>query len=369
MCAMTWEQDLRESICDLPQLAEYIELTPNKVKRLREVIDRHPMRITRYYLSLIDGNDPSDPIARMAVPSEDELDLAGSYDTSGERQNAKLPGLQHMYPQTALILVTNECATYCRHCFRRRMVGLPTEEILRGFDDVVRYIEEHKEVDNAFMTGGDPFVLPTGVIGEFLEKLSTIPHLGFIRFGTRVPVTLPDRILEDDELLALLESHSSSIKRIRLITQFNHPREITPKAVEAVLSLIRSAVAVSNQTVLLKGVNDAPEVLAELQSSLVNIGVSPYYVFQCRPVTGVKNRFQVPLCRGYEVVENAKRMLNGPSKGFRYVMSHQSGKIETVGVAGDHVYFRYHQARVPRNAGKFFRKKMDETAGWLDDLK
>lgn len=368
MCAMTWEQELRESVCDLPQLAEYIELTPNKVKRLRKVIERHPMRATRYYLSLIDRNDPNDPIARMVVPSEEELDLAGSYDTSGERQNTKLPGLQHMYPQTALILVTNECATYCRHCFRRRMIGLPTEEVLRRFDDALKYLEEHKEIDNAFMSGGDPFLLPTEVIGEFVEKLSAIPHLGFMRFGTRVPVTFPDRILEDDELLALLERHSSSIKRIHLITQFNHPREITPKAIEAVLSLIRCTVVVSNQTVLLKGVNDTPDIMAELQGRLVNIGVNPYYVFQCRPVKRVKTRFQVPLCRGYEIVESAKKMLSGPGKRFRYVMSHRAGKIEVVGIAEDHIYFRYHQARSPKNVGRFFKRRLDETAGWLDDL-
>ena len=118
----------------------------------------------------------------------------------------------------------------------------------------------------------------------------------------------------------------------------------------------------------LKGVNDNPETLAELQNKLVGIGVNPYYVFQCRPVKRVKNNFQVPLYRGYEIIENAKKMLNGHSKRFKYIMSHQTGKIEIVGIIGDYIYLKYHQAKAPRNIGKFFKKKINKTAGWLDDL-
>ncbi len=251
---MTWENGLKESICTIEQLAEYIEFTPKEENQLREIIERHPMRITRYYMSLIDRNDPNDPIRRMAVPSEGELDMLGSYDTSGERENTKMPGLQHKYLQTALILATNNCAAYCRFCFRKRMVGLPTEEVLRRFNDAVKYVEKHKEINNVLISGGDPFVLPTEVIEQFLEKLSTIPHLDFIRFGTKVPVTFPDRILEDEELLDLLEDNSLKNKKVYVVTHFNHPREITQKATDAVDSLNCSGIIVNNQTVLLKGV-------------------------------------------------------------------------------------------------------------------
>jgi len=309
---MAWEKELEESISTIAQLGDYIELTPELEQQLQEIVAIHPMRITQYYMSLIDKYDPNDPIRRMTVPSEEELNLLGSYDTSGERENTMMPGLQHKYAQTALILATNRCATYCRYCFRKRLVGLPTEEILQRFNDAVKYIENHEEINNVLISGGDPFVLSTGVIKEFLEKLSNIPHLDFIRFGTRVPVTFPD--------------------------------------------------------VLLKGVNDDPETLAELQNKLVSIGVNPYYVFQCRPVKRVKNNFQVPLYKGYEIVDRAKKKLNGHSKRFKYIMSHQTGKIEIVGVMAGYIYFKYHQARATEDLGKFFKQKINKTAGWLDGL-
>jgi KamA family protein len=362
-----WKEELKESICTLGQLEEYLDLTPKEKKKLQNVIGRHPMRVTRYYAFLINWNDPNDPIRKLTIPSVDELNLSGSYDTSGERENTRMPGLQHKYPQTALILATNRCAAYCRHCFRKRMVGLPTGEILRRFNESVKYVKKHKEINNVLVSGGDPFVLPTKVIDKFLEKLSTISHLDFIRFGTKVPVTLPNRILKDKELLSSLKS-SSLKKRIYVVTHFNHPNEITKKSTAATDSLIRSGIIINNQTVLLKGVNDNPEILAELQNKLVSIGVNPYYVFQCRPVKRVKHNFQVPLYRGYEIVENAKKMLNGHSKRFRYIMTHRTGKIEIVGIMGDDIYLKYHQAKSPKNFGKLFKRRINKTAGWLDDL-
>ncbi|MFV9677490.1 MAG: KamA family radical SAM protein, partial [Methanosarcinales archaeon] len=283
-------------------------------------------------------------------------------------ENTKMPGLQHKYQQTALILATNSCAMYCRHCFRKRLVGLPTEETLRRFNDAVKYIETHKEVNNVLITGGDPFVLPTNVIAQFLDKLSPFPHLEFIRFGSRVPVTFPNRILDDKELLTLLKNNTTKSKRVYVVTQFNHPKEITPESADAVDALIRSDVIVNNQTVLLHGVNDNPETLAELQNKLVGIGVNPYYVFQCRPVKRVKSHFQVPLYKGYEIVEEAKKRLNGHSKRFKYIMSHQTGKIEIVGIMDGYIYFKYHQAKEYDNIGKFFKRKLNNTAGWLDEL-
>ncbi|HDN68440.1 lysine 2,3-aminomutase [ANME-1 cluster archaeon ex4572_4] len=365
---MTWREELKKDISTLEQLKEFVDLTPKEKRQLREITEIHPMRITRYYLSLIDWDDPDDPIRKMAVPSEAELNLLGSYDTSGELENTKMPGLQHKYSQTALILATNQCSTYCRHCFRKRLVGLSSAEILQRFNEAVKYIEKHSEVNNVLVSGGDPFVLPTAVLREFLEQLSAVPHLNFIRFGTRVPVTFPERILEDEELLRLLEENSRAERRIYVVTQFNHPREITEKATAAVARLISAGVILNNQTVLLKGVNDDPAVLAELQNKLVSVGVNPYYIFQCRPVKRVKNNFQVPLQRGYEIVEAAKKRLNGHSKRFKYILSHQSGKIEIVGVEGEFIYFKHHQAKEPENIGKLFRRRLNKTAGWLDEL-
>lgn len=366
---MRWKNELKKNISTIEQLKQYVVLSAKEEKQLQKVIKRHPMSITRYYMSLVDKSDPKDPIGKMMIPAVGELNLAGSYDPSREQENTRMPGLQHKYPQTVLILATSKCASYCRSCFRKRLVGLPTEEILRRFSAAVKYIEKHKEVNNVLISGGDPFVLSTRILKKFLKKLSPVSHLKFIRFGTRIPVTFPDRIREDEKLLSLLRRYSLKNRRIYVVTQFNHHREITPESTDAVNRLIRSGVILSNQSVLLKGVNDDPGILAELQNKLVGIGVSPYYVFQCRPVKRVKREFQVPLRRGYEIVKDAKRRLDGHSKRFRYVMSHRTGKIEIVGIVGDEIYLKYHQAKNPRNMGRLFRKRLTETAGWLDDLK
>ena len=337
-------------------------------KQLQHIVEIHPMRIPRYYLSLIDWDDPQDPLRRMAVPDVDELDLSGSYDTSGEADNTKMPGLQHKYPQTALILTTNRCSMYCRHCFRKRLVGLPTNEVMRRFGEAARYIEEHPEITNVLLSGGDPLVLKTSLIEAFLARLSKIPSLEFIRIGSRVPVTFPDRILTDDDLVTTLRKYSRKVKQLYLVTQFNHPREITEKSTQAVSRLLDAGLVVLNQAILLKSVNDDPRVMADLQTRLTGIGVSPYYVFQCRPVRRVKRHFQVPLKAGCAIIDEAKKLLDGPSKRFRYIMSHRTGKIEIVGVMGNEIYLKYHQARDPNRVGKLFKRRLTPDAGWLDDL-
>ena len=365
---MTWQNDLKENIITIDQLQEHTYIPPKKKTQLKKIIERHPMSITRYYLSLIDWDDPSDPIKKMAVPSVEELNLLGSYDTSGEKENTKLPGLQHKYSQTALILSTSKCAMYCRHCFRKRLVGLDSGEILKRFNDAVKYIKKHPEINNVLVSGGDPFILPTSIIRKFVHKLLDIEHLNFIRFGTRVPVTFPQRIYEDGNLLDIISEHSTSERRIIVVTQFNNPKELTAESKKAVSELIKSGAILNNQAILLRGVNDSPEVLAELQDKMVAIGVNPYYLFQCRPVRRVKRNFSVPLYRGYRIVEDAKVRLSGPSKRFKYIMSHRTGKIEIVGIMGNDIYFKQHQARNPRKIGTFFKRELNHTAAWIDDL-
>jgi L-lysine 2,3-aminomutase len=181
-------------------------------------------------------------------------------------------------------------------------------------------------------------------------------------------VTFPRRILNDPELLEMFKAYSSKNRRIYLHTQFNHPREITRESIEAVDRVIEAGVIMNNQTVLLKGVNDDAQVLADLQSSLVRIGVNPYYVFQCRPVKRVKSHFQVPLAEGYRIVAKARGMLDGLSKRFRYAMSHERGKIEILGILGDEMFFKHQQARDQKDASRFFKCRLDEEAGWLDEL-
>jgi len=368
---MTWQNKLKQNICTIKDLKKYIKLSKKEEKLLQKVINIHPMNITKYYISLINKNDKNDPIRKIIVPSKQELIAEGDYDTSGEKLNTKKPGLQHKYFQTAVILATNRCAAYCRFCFRKRLVGLPNKEILRKFSKALDYIKKHKKVDNVLITGGDPLVLPTKLIEKFLQKLITIPHIKYIRFGSRVLVTFPDRILTDQKLLQILKKYSKKGKKLYVITHFNHPREITKKSVEAVKKLLNANVTINNQTVLLKGVNDNPKVLADLLNKLIGIGVFPYYVFQCRPVKRVKKHFQVPFYRGYRIFESAKRKIKAHilCKRLKFIMSHKTGKIEIIGIEGNKIYFKYHQARNPKNLGKFFSKKLTKTACWLDDFK
>jgi lysine 2,3-aminomutase len=365
---MAWRKELQQSICTVDQLKKYMPLSGPDERQLRRVVERHPMRITPYYASLIDWSNPADPILKMAVPSGAEMDLSGSYDTSGEAQSTKMPGLQHKYSQTALILATNRCPTYCRHCFRKRLVGLPTEEVLKRFADAARYIEQHKEVRNVLISGGDPLILSTPVLESFLKRLSIIPHLEFVRIGSRAPITFPARILKDSDLLKVLRRHSRTDRRLYLVTQYNHPAEITDVSRRAIASVLDAGLCIINQTVLLRGVNDDADTLARLLARLTAIGISPYYVFQCRPVKRVKRHFQVPLREGYGIVEAAKSKLPGPCKRFRYVMSHRTGKVEILSIIGDEIYFKYHQARDPRNLGWSFKCKLKPDAGWLDEL-
>ncbi|MFX0107319.1 MAG: KamA family radical SAM protein [Candidatus Hodarchaeota archaeon] len=353
----------------IDDLGEIIDLSKPEEEFLNQLSKIHPIRVPEYYLSLIDENNPEDPIRRMAIPTNSELIGEGSFDTSGELSNTVLPGLQHKYRQTAVILATTECMMYCRHCFRKRLVGLPSQEVLRDFDAVVAYISDHNEIDNVLITGGDPFTLETSRIQELLEALSDISHLSFIRFGTRIPVTFPQRILDDDNLLEVLKKHSQKSRRVYVVTQYNHPREITSESINAIERLLSSGVIVNNQTVLLKGVNDNSKTLARIQNDLVSIGVNPYYVFQCRPVKRVKRNFQVSLYDGHQIIEKSRHLLNGHSKRFRYIMSHPTGKIEVLGILDGRFLFKYHQAKHLSDENRIFTRELSKTATWLDDLK
>jgi len=365
---MSWTEELKNNIETIDQLKEYVDIPHDQERRLKRVIDVHPMSITRYYASLINKDDPNDPIKGLIVPSTAELDLSGTYDTSGEKSNTVLTGLQHKYKQTALILSTNRCSAYCRFCFRKRLVGKPSHEIIEQFKEAVNYVSDHKEITNVLISGGDPFILYTDIIKVFLDELADIDHLDFIRFGTRVPVVFPQRIIEDDELVRMLSEYCDKQRQIFIVTHFNHPNELTEDAKKAVYKMRKAGLIINNQTVLFKGINDNSEILAELMRKLLRMGVNPYYVFQCRPVKRVKKHFQVPLVQAVDIVEKAKGYLEGHGKRFKFIMSHKTGKIEIIGIIGDEIYLKYHQAKDPKNMGRFFKRKINPYAGWLDDL-
>lgn len=358
---------LKDNLVSARDVAGYLKLTPAQEDKLSEILKRYPMSITPYYLSLIDWDDPDDPIRKMSIPSVDEFDLSGSFDTSGEASNTVITGMQHKYHETALILSTSKCAMYCRHCFRKRLVGLSDEEIATHRDEMFDYLRAHTEVSNVLISGGDAFLNDNDVLERYLENICSIDHIDFIRFGTRTPVTLPARITDDPALLELLRTYSRR-KQLYVVTHFNHPHEITPQSTEAVRLLREAGVVVRNQTVLLKGVNSDPAVLAALMKGLTAIGVMPYYVFQCRPVTGVKNQFQVPLREGYAITQEAGRIQNGLGKSFRFAMSHDTGKIELLGPLPDgRMLFKYHQAKYDEDAGRMFAVDLADDQCWLPD--
>jgi len=360
-----WTDLLARGCHNTAQLKEALHLTEKEVSLLKPVQERYPMFVNPYYLSLVDPCNKEDPIRKMSIPTVRELEAVGSSDTSGEKANTVLPGLQHKYSQTALVLSTDQCAMYCRHCFRRRMVGRTTGEPAADICRIASYIREHKEISNVLISGGDAFMNSNEVIETYLSLLCSIPHLDFIRFGTRTPVVLPQRITTDNRLQEILKKYGEK-KRLYIITQFNHPREITAASKAAVDDLLSIGISVRNQAVLLKGVNDSAEILSELFRGLTAIGVIPYYLFQCRPVIGVANHFQVPLRRGCKMIEDTMNLLNGPGKSFRYIMSHVSGKIEILGlVSEDRILFKYHQSNIPDNMGRLFEKRVSASQCWL----
>ncbi len=358
---------LSNCIRSVEEVKEIFHLSEEEVTELRQITERYPICITPYYLSLVDPEDKNDPIRKMCFPSLTEYAPGGEEDTSGEADNTVLKGMQHKYAQTALILSTNQCAMYCRHCFRKRMVGYSADEVANALPAMAEYVRRHTEINNVLISGGDAFINPNPVIQKYLDTFTAIGSLDFIRFGTRVPVVLPERITGDEELLSMLKSASEK-KQILIVTQFNHPKEITPASTLAIRKLRECGCVIRNQTVLLRGVNDNKEVLGGLMNGMVKIGVIPYYIFQCRPVAGVKNQFQVPLREGQRLVEQAKSLMSGQAKSVRYVMSHPTGKIEIVGPDKEgKMIFKYHQAKYAEDNGRIFVKRLKETDCWLGE--
>lgn len=363
----TWQKLLQQSCRQAEDLAAKTGWDPDQVEQMNELLTHYPMLVNPYYLSLIDFSDPADPIRRMSIPNFIELDKDGQTDTSGELQNTVMPGLQHKYRDTALVLSTDRCAMYCRHCFRKRLVGVDTKEKVADIPAITDYIRDHEEIHNVLISGGDAFLNSNQTLEQYLERLTPIQHLDFIRFGTRTPVVLPQRITTDPELCAMLSSYSQR-KQLYVVTQFNHPREITPEAVAAIRHLWESDVTVLNQTVLLKGVNDDPEIISTLLRKLTACGVVPYYIFQCRPALGVKNEFQVPLVRSCDIIRQARQDQHGLATSFRFIMSHPTGKIEIIGRSGNVLYLRYHHTKRPEDQSRIFTVEVDANQCWLEEI-
>lgn len=371
--AVDWQRELKNNVNSIDSLKNYVELTDDQEKVLRDVVAKHPMNIPRYYLSLIDPKDPNDPVRKLALPSEDELVVAGAMgettkDPYGDDKHNKGNGILHKYPYSALVVATDYCSMYCRHCFRKAIVGLPNDKTVENFQRAAEYIREHTEITNVIISGGDPLLIGTKRIIKMLKCLVDIDHINYVRIATRTPVVYPMRFF-DDELLEYMKEFNKK-KTLYLPTHFNHVNEISEDARKAVLRIREAGITVNNQAVLLKGVNDSVEDIENLMNGLVKIGVNPYYLYQCMPVSRVRHHFQVPLKLGIDMVDKAKERLDGYAKRFKFIMGHDIGKIEIVGRIDDKLILKHIHSRPeePDMASKMKIMKLDDNAGWLDDM-
>ncbi len=302
-----WKWQLANRMTTLSQLYGSVKLKNEEMKGIGACLKKFRMAITPYYASLMDRDDPNCPIRKQAVPSESEL-LSYSCDMDDplhEDEDSPVSGLTHRYPDRVLLLVTDQCAMYCRHCTRRRMAGqkdgaMPRKQI----EMALKYIRETPEVRDVVVSGGDPFTLPDEQIDYILRSLREIPHVEIIRIGTRTPVVMPQRITK--ELCQILKKYHP----VWINTHFNHPREITPEAKKACTRLADSGVPLGNQTVLLKGVNDSPQIMKELMQKLLTIRVRPYYIYQCDMSRGI-GHFRTSVGKGIEIMENLRGHTSG----------------------------------------------------------
>jgi lysine 2,3-aminomutase len=350
----------------LTKIEQIDQLNQREKTELQKVTERFVFRSNDYYLSLIDWNDPDDPIRRIVIPHVQELNKWGRLDPSDEKTYTVIPGMEHKYNSTVLLMVSNVCDGICRYCFRKRVFMEPHHEYLRDVLAAVHYIRQHSEVTNVLLTGGDPLVLSTPKLEDIVRQIREIEHVQIIRIGTKIPAFNPHRIVDDPTLPEMIQAYSTDRKRIYIMMHFIHPRELTDVAVKAIDLLKKAGAVIANQAPLIRGVNDDPKVLAELLAKLSFVGAVPYYIFQCRPAVGNK-AYTVPIEEGYEIVEQAKAKVSGLAKRMRYTMSHSTGKIEIIGKTKDFVYFKYHRAADNANSGRFLVFKSNPNAYWFDD--
>lgn len=350
----------------LTRIEQLGQLSEQERTRLKKITETFPFRCNDYYLSLINWDDPEDPIRTIIIPKLHELEKWGRLDPSDEESYTIMPGLEHKYNSTALLLVSNVCEGICRYCFRKRVFINTQREYLGDLSAAMRYIREHKEITNVLLTGGDPLVLATSKLENIIRQLRQIGHVEIIRIGTKIPAFNPYRIIEDPTLLEMIKKYSTKQKKIYVMSHFVHPRELTEVAVKSVNLLQEAGALLANQTPLIRGLNDDPRVMAELLAQLSFIGAVPYYIFQCRPATGNK-AYTVPIEEGYEILEQSKSLVSGLAKRARYVMSHATGKIEILGKTKEFVYLKYHRAADDRDSGRFLIFKSNPNAYWFDD--
>ena len=302
-----WRWQLRNRVMDLDTLKKVVNLTPFEEEGVKSSLRKLRMAITPYWITLIDKDNPDDPIRKQAIPTIKELEIKEEdiFDPLLEEVDSPVKGLTHRYPDRVLFLITDQCGMYCRHCTRRRFAGekdkLRTkEELMAG----IEYIREHSEINDVLLSGGDALLVSDNILELIIKELRKIPHIDVIRIGTRASSTLPMRIT--DNLVEMLKKYHP----IWLNTQFNHYKEITDESKKAILKLVDAGIPVGNQSVLLKGINDCPIIQKKLVNELVKIRVRPYYLYQCDLSQGISH-FRTSVGKGIEIIENLRGHISG----------------------------------------------------------
>lgn len=303
-----WHWQVSNRITTVEELKEVIPLTNDEESGIEQCLGTLRMAITPYYASLIDPTSPHCPVRKQAVPTSLELHV-GDHDLSDplhEDTDSPVIGLTHRYPDRVLLLVTDQCSMYCRHCTRRRIAGQTDQSLpLDHFKKALDYISDTPQIRDVLISGGDPFTLSDDRLECILSNLRAIPHVEIIRIGTRTPVVLPMRIT--DKLIQMLRKYHP----VWINTHFNHPHEITPESKAALARLADGGIPLGNQSVLLRGINDCPNIMKKLLHELVMNRVRPYYIYQCDLSTGIEH-FRTSVSKGIEIIEN----LRGHTSGY-----------------------------------------------------
>ena len=302
-----WHWQQRERVTRLDQLERVVNVTPDERRAVVETASEFQMGITPYYASLMDPDDPSCPVRLQSVPTMDETLVASAdlEDPLAEERDMPTPGITHRYPDRVLFYVTHNCPVYCRHCTRKRKVADPTSAAAKKqIEDSLAYIANHPEVRDVVVSGGDPLSLSDDRLDYILGRLRAIPHVEIFRLGTRNLVTLPQRVTDD--FVHMLRRHHP----VYVNTHFNHPRECTAEAFDACRRLADAGCVLGNQMVLLKGVNDAPPTVMELNHKLLLMRVRPYYIYQCDLAEGISH-FRTPVETGVRIIEALRGLTSG----------------------------------------------------------
>jgi lysine 2,3-aminomutase len=334
-----WKWQVQNRIETVEDLQKYVDLTEEELEGAKQTLESLRMSITPYYISLINPADPYDPVRKQAVPLSNELFIseADLDDPLHEDVDSPAPGLTHRYPDRALLLVTDQCAMYCRHCTRRRFAGQNDESLPASqIDNAIEYIRKTPQIRDIVISGGDALLVSDETIESILKRLHEIDHVEMVRIGSRVPVVLPQRITP--KLVEIFKKYQP----VWFNTHFNHPNEITPEAKLAIDRIADAGCPLGNQSVLLAGVNDSVDIMMQLVNGLTKIRIRPYYIYQCDLSNGLAH-FRTPVSKGIEIIEALRGhtaglcvptfVVDAPGGGGKipvmpqYIISQSPGKV------------------------------------------